>query len=189
MFEINVEYLTKDRQHQDVTINDILHSRLLVVPPEGHIWIILAKKKRSSSHTHLVNIRWPTNISKTTYNSSYNKELYQDTTKLLCHDGLDAIRKRGSNGNTSYTNFNILSLLKTKSAFIRKGRGVKLVKKEKVWNCYYLAAGGVGKREHMFNRVVSMWAYLTPRRGGQIQLNDEYLVKYFSVIKEMTVSK
>ena len=56
MFEINVEYLTKDRQHQDVTINDILHSRLLIVPPNGHIWIILAKKKMSSSHFNLVNI-------------------------------------------------------------------------------------------------------------------------------------
>ena len=56
IFEINIEYLTKDRQHQDVTINDIQHSCLLLVPPDGHIWIILAKKKRSSSHSHLVNI-------------------------------------------------------------------------------------------------------------------------------------
>ena len=52
-----------------------------------------------------------------------------------------------------------------------------------------MAAGRIGKREHMFNMVVSMWSYLAPRRGGQIQLNDEYLVKYFSVIKETTVSK
>ena len=136
-----------------------------------------------------MNIRWPTNISNNTYNSAYNKELYQDTAKLLCHDGLDATMKRGSNGKTSYNSFNILSLLKSNTAFIRKGRGVKVVKKDKVWNCYYLAAGGVRKSEHMYNRVVSMVAYSTPSRGGQFKLTDDYLQKYFSVIKEMTVGK
>ena len=71
--------------------------------------------------------------------------LYQDTLKLLSNNGYDAKRKGGSNGKTTYDNGAILSLLKSNSAFVRKGKGVKIVKKETIWVCYYLAAGGVGK--------------------------------------------
>ena len=59
--------------------------------------------------------------------------------------GLDAVRKSGSNGKTTYSNSGILSLLKTDTAFARKGKAVKVVKLDNVWSCYYMAAGGVGK--------------------------------------------
>ena len=78
--------------------------------------------------------------------------IFNETKKLLANDGLDAARRGGSNGLTTYSNCNILKLLHTDTAFIRKGKGVKVVKTMIKWNCYYIAAGGHGKSEHMIER-------------------------------------
>ena len=67
------------------------------------------------------------------YDNELSKQLFVDTKMLVTHNGFDATRKCGSNEATTYDNYNILSLLKSESAFIRKCKGVKIVKKPHAW--------------------------------------------------------
>ena len=69
---------------------------------------------------------------------------------------MDSTRNGGSNGFTTYSNYNVLKLLKSKSAFIRKVKGVKLVKMPATWHCLYIIAGGQGQSEYMADRKVSI---------------------------------
>ena len=138
---IDTQLDTWPLQHRDVNIAGIQKSRVLSSPPNNLLWIILAKINRHTSQCHLVNIRWPVNTSLGSLNTM---TLYNDTLNLLPHQGLDATRTSGSNGITTYHNDNILKLLKSNSAFIRKGKEIKIVKRKNKWNCYYLSAGGQG---------------------------------------------
>ena len=70
---------------------------------------------------------------------------------------MDVSRVSGSNGITSYSNHNSLKLLKSKSAFIRKDKGVNLVKNHTKNHCFYLAAGGQGNAKNVLNRNVACW--------------------------------
>ena len=68
----------------------------------------------------------------------------------------------GSNGVSTFSNVVIFSLLKFNSTFVRKGRGVKVVKSDTDWSCYYLEAGGIGQSEHLSDRSVECWKYFQP---------------------------
>ena len=117
------------KKHETVSPEDIKGNKVLVQPVNDIAWLILATTSFSSSHRQLVNIRCPSNISFKKYTISTSNMLFQDTLKALAHDGNDATRKGGSNVNTTYHNSVILSLLKSNNAFVRKGRGVKVVKR------------------------------------------------------------
>ena len=119
----------------------------------------------TSESCYLVNVRWPSDLKGEEYNDNTAKMLYQHTLQLLKYDGLEATRKGGSNGKTTYSNGKILSLLNTNTAFIRKGKGVKFVKLDKTWSCYYLASGGMKESEYLTERSVKCWKYSQPQRG------------------------
>jgi len=187
LFNTNIK--TRSLQHNNVVKEMIKNSQVLVDPPKGLILIILAKVQPTSDSCHLVNIRWPTNSLLENYSSIMCKELYRDTLELLNHDGLDATRSSGSNGVTIYSNYGILRFLKTNSAFPRKGKGVKVVKRRTKWRCCYLAAGGGGKCKCNVNRIVKSWQYSHPQSGGKFILNRCYLHKHYDVIKTMTIAK
>ena len=177
-FMIDEQYNSSNKKHSCVSLEDVKGSRVLLQPEGNNIWIILAVPNVNSSSRQLVNIRWPSSISSKEYNSDVVKQLYKDTLCLLKHDGFEATRKGGSNGMTTYNNSGILSLLKTNSAFVRKGKGVKVVKGDTVWSCYYISAGGIRKTEHLKDRAASCWSYPPPQRGGQFSLNIHYMTKY-----------
>ena len=168
IFKLNSNMNTTAYKHRDVTPMDIDGSRVLESPPPGHIWIVLAKLEVQSVNCHLVTFRWPTGISSEEWGNKESMTIFNETKKLLANDGLDAARRGGSNGLTTYSNFNIIKLLSTDTAFSRKGKGVKVVKSRTKWNCYYIAAGGHGKSEHMMERKVARWPYPQPQLGGAI---------------------
>ena len=176
-------------KHKRVTLEDVKSSKVLVQPPGDTTWIILAATSVHSKKRQLVNTRLPSNLSQSDYNSSMTKMLYQDTLQLLSNNGYDATRKGGSNGETTYRNGAILSILKSNTTFVRKGKGVKIVKKDNVWVCYYLAAGGVGKSVHSEDRNVTSWKYSQPQRGGHFAMNLSYLTKYEDIVCNMTKVK
>ena len=102
---------------------------------------------------------------------------------------MDTTRTGGSNGLPTFSNNNILKLLKSESTFIRKGKGVKLVKTAKKWKCYYISAGGKKKSQHVIDRKVSMWEIPQPRLGGQFDMTNEYFEEYYMLIRHMTEAK
>ena len=89
-------------------------------------------------------------------------DLFVDIYMLLSHDRIDNTRSSGCSGVTIYANYNILRLLKSNLSFISKGQGVKNFKRTTKWRCYYLAAAGGGKSEHMGNRTLKYWQYSKP---------------------------
>ena len=188
-FLINPDFDTTDKKHKVVTSDDIKSSMVLVQPPIDITWIILATTSLDSSNRQLVNIRFPSHLDPEKYTSTVSENLYKDTIKLLSNNGYDATRKGGSNGHTTYANAAILSLLKSNTAFPRKGKGVKIVRRKNLWVCYYLAAGGLGKSKHIEERKVTSWKYSQPQRGGQFALNLNYLTKYQDIICNMTKIK
>ena len=94
-------------------------SQLLSV---GFISTVLAKQPPTPTNCNLVNIRWPPNLCSDKWNSSYAKEIFKEIVDLLSRDGLEAGRKSGSNGTTTYSNYNILRFLKCDNEFVRKGK-------------------------------------------------------------------
>ena len=124
-------------------------------PPLGHIWIILTKSRATLVHYHLVSIRWPTDMNDSERDSTKVDNLFKDTMRLISHIGLDVRRNNVSNGLIAYHKYNVLKLLKLNAAFIRKGKGVKIVKIPTKWNFYYITAGEQGKSEHMVNKEVA----------------------------------
>ena len=66
---------------------------------------------------------------------------------------------------------------------------MKLVKKQKTWRCYYLAAGGKNPSEHVLGRKMTFYDYFQPQRGGQFYLNATYMKMYANLIDNMTSEK
>ena len=126
-FKLNQNINTGNYQHKVVDKHIIKNSKVLIDPPVRLIWITLAKVKWTSGGCHLVNILWSTDLWSKKYRSLMCKKLFNDTIELLNHDVLNATRRSWSNDVTTFYNYNILSLLKTNSAFPRKGEGVKVV--------------------------------------------------------------
>ena len=96
---------------------------------------------------------------------------------------MDAVRNSGSNGLTTCGNYNIIKLLNTNTAFIRKVKGAKVSNTPTKWNYYYLAAGGQGKSDHMQDRKVARWPYSQPQLGGQFDITNEYFDKFHIIVK------
>ena len=164
-FFIDSDTDIKFLKHHDVSIENIKCSRLLAPPSFPQIWIILAKTSHNPPKCHIINIRWPPEV-KSLITDLCSESLFRDSKLLLPNNGMDSTRTNGSNGLTTYANHNILALLKTKSAFIRKGKGVKLVKLPTAWHCFYISAGRQSKSQHIIDRSVSSWKYVQPQLGG-----------------------
>ena len=47
--------------------------------------------------------------------------------------------------------------MKLESAFVRKGKGVKVVMGKKKWHCFYISSGGKSKSMHMLDRTAAKW--------------------------------
>lgn len=155
-------------------------------PPSPCVWIILTKTRSITNHYQLVNIRWPELIEADVCYSDCTQLLLHDTISVLPNSSMDVLKVSGSNGLTIYSNHNILKVLTSKSAFIRKGRRVKLVKTHTKWYCFYLAAGGQGKVEHVNDRNIASCKYPQAQLGGHFGLTLEYFNKYFGIVKNMT---
>ena len=78
---------------------------------------------------------------------------------------------------TTFPNYNILHLLKTNSAFPRKGECVKVAQRHTKWRYYYLATGGGGKSKWNTQYIATSWQYSQPQNGGKSVLNQTYLDK------------
>ena len=185
---------TKTMTHNEVDHSSLLHCKMLEHPSYVDAWVILAKQSSSSKECHLVNMRWRSNLKDRKWNTnSFIESFYSDLVKNLKTDGLDAKRVGGSNGYTTYNNTNILKLLKSNDAFVRKGKGVKLVKDRKKWKCYYLKAGkgknedgsSILKNEREFTRYM----YSQPQPSGNFEMNEVILDKYYDVVEAMTIAK
>ena len=99
----------------------------------------------------------------------------------------------GSNGYTTYSNTNILKLLKSNDAFVRKGKGVKIIKTKTKWKCYYLKSGR-GKEKDGTSKVskerhFTRYCYTQPQTSGNFEMNSFILDKYYTIIKAMTEAK
>ena len=186
-FYIDFHVETNKKKHTNVTVEDLSTSKVCHPPDSCDVWIIIAKSSPYSRNVHIVNVRWAfSNKEGSTIDS---KILFHDSLKLLRYDGLDAKRSGGSNGLTTYCNYNILRLLKTNSAFVRKGKGIKIIKTPKKWICLYISGGGRKKSNHVVERKVSMWDPVQPQVGGQFDMTDSYYKKYSVILKNMTEAK
>lgn len=185
-FYIDIHVNTDKLKHHHVSLQDISSSKILVPPSSAIIWIVLAKVSPYSKKAHLVNIRWPSTIEQSTINS---KKLFSDAQKLLRNDGMETTRTGGSNGLPTYSNYNILQLLKSESAFIRKGKGVKVVKGKNKWHCFYISSSGKTKSTHMMERTVAKWDAVQPQLGGQFNITPSFFHAHSEIILNMTRAK
>ena len=164
------------------------YSEILSEPENFDVWIVLAISELDSSHAHLVNARWKSKLGEEWRQDDLKKSLFKDLLSHIKHNGLEVTRKGGSSGRTTYANGNILKLLRTNSAFPRRGKGVKVVKKDTTWKCYYLAS----EKKHnqvKLDRNFKGYEYTQPVVGGQLELSAELFEKYDDVITTMTVAK
>ena len=181
-------------RHNEVTPECIKHSKILTHPKCVDVWIILARTNTMAKDHQLVNMRWRSNLNlKKWSNSNQVESFYNDLLNQLSTDGLDAKRVGGSNGYTTYNNTNILKLLQTKDAFVRKGKAIKVVKKDTKWNCYYLK-GGKGKEADGSSKIrtcreFTRYSYSQPQTSGNFEMNSYILDKYYDVIESMTIAK
>ena len=181
-------------RHQEVCVNDIIHDKILHQPKEADVWIVLAKLNKESVHHQLVNMRWKSNLDRDKWtNDNVVEGLFKSIVSELRTDGLDAKRSGGSNGTPTYSNTNILKLLKTSDAFVRKGKGIKLIKSKNKWKCYYLKSGK-GKEKDGNSKVSSernftRYGYSQPQTSGNFEMNYTLMSKYFDVITSMTEAK
>ena len=98
-----------------VSIEHITGSKIVQEPDSSGIWIILAKVNKYDSKAQLVNVRLPSKLTKMDYSEDYVKQLCNDVKELIPRNALECTRTSGSNGETTYTNTNILKLLKSNS--------------------------------------------------------------------------
>ena len=185
---------TKSMKHNEVQMEDLITSKLLEHPPFIDVWVVLAQSSNNNQDSHLVTMRWRSNLLHDRWNdSNYIESLYNDLVQQLSNDGLDAKRVGGSNGYTTYSNTNILKLLQTNDAFVRKGKGVKLIKTPTKWKCYYLKSGkvtindtksGISDKRH-FTR----YSYTQPQPSGNFEMNMFILNKYYELVEAMTIAK
>ena len=188
---IETYYIDLHVNHHKLKQNDVSHSNLsackvLDAPKTDTIWVIIAKLSPYSKCAHLVNVRFPVDVD---LSDHCKKSLFEDSVSYLRRDGMDITRKGGSNGNPTFNNYDILSLLKSNQTFIRKGKGVKVVRAAKKWHCLYISAGGKTKSKHCFDRQVTQWVHVQPQLAGQFDMNDVFFRKYSSVVKAMTEVK
>ena len=162
---MGVKMETKNIQHKSVSVENITGSKIVQEPESSGIWIILAKVNKYDSKAQLVNVRLPSKLSKTDYSEDYVKQLYNDVKELIPRNALECTRTSGSNGETTYRNRNILKLLKSNSAFPRKGKGVKLVRRQNYWRCYYLAPGNQSCKTYQNKHKIACWKYPQPNIG------------------------
>ena len=99
-----------------------------------------------------MNVRWPCDLN---IGSIEAEKLFPDAIELLRNDGMETTRTGGSNGLPNFSTYNILRLLKSESAFVRKSKGVKVVKGKKKWHCFYISSGDKSKSTHMLDRTVA----------------------------------
>ena len=153
------------------------------------VWIILAKPSSNHDHCHLVNMRWKSNLDYKKWSNDLNSKHLFHTIKSRCkNNGYEAKRTGGSNGFTSYSNRDIVNLLATNAAFPRKGKGVKVVKKDKKWICYY---HGVRKNKDGKTSLPNFvsWSYTQPKIGGNFEMKGEIVDEFQDIIFAMTEIK
>ena len=109
------------------------------------------------------------------------KQLYIDIKDQLYDKGIDMVQTGGSNGRTTFSNGNILKFLTTPAAFTRKGKGVKLIKRDHLWTCYYLAADKGTSETNDFS-VFTSWKYAQPQIGGSFNTTGEFLENLDEVV-------
>ena len=81
------------------------------------------KKGKLSLDCHLICMIFHIPSSTHEYDSDFSKDLYNALLCKLRNNVFDATCDGRSNGETTYENSNILSLLRSNTAFIRKGKG------------------------------------------------------------------
>ena len=194
ILDIDQSVDTKIKRHHEVTVNDIEKSSIIKHPNNCDVWIILAKLNKMSNKYQLVNMRWKSYLDSSKWTDNSNvKIFYNDLLDTLDLDGYDAKRSGGSNGLTTLSNYNILKLLRTNDAFIRKGKGVKVIKKDKKWVCYYLKSGK-GKDSDDNSKITdersfTKYSYSQPQCSGNFEMNKEIMDKYMDVVTTMTEAK
>ena len=153
------------------------------------VWIILAKPSPKHNHCHLVNMRWKSKLDFNKWSNDLNSKHLFNTIKSSCkNNGYEAKRTGGSNGFTSYNNRDIVNLLATNTAFPRKGKGVKVVKKDKKWTCYYHGVRKKIDRRSSLPNFVS-WSYTQPKIGGNFEMKAEIIDEFQDIIFAMTEIK
>ena len=186
--KINLNIDDSNYRHNEVSWHDVQTSTVLTPPNKNCVWIVLASTDANNCHCHLLTARWPTDVCNA-MTDDQKKQFYYEMLSATPKEGWESTRKGGSNGETTYDNFNILKFLNTNSAFIRRGKGVKLIKKRTTWNCYYISSGGIGPSQHHVTRNPVCWKYSQPQQGGQVVLNDYLYKKYSFIFKAMTKAK
>ena len=194
MFQINTSINEKELKHHHPTTEAISCSRLLKqcdIPNDVDVWVILGVESLIHDNCHLVNMRWKSGLDFNKWNNDKTVETFFNTLKGHCkNNGYEVNRKGGSNGFTTAANTDILNLLSTNKAFPRKGKGVKLIQKEKKWTCYYL-----GVRESCdvttssSKRKMVCWSYSQPRIGGNFDMTDTLANDYSDLFNSMTLAK
>lgn len=185
---IDEEVKTKDMKYKHPNNDTLKGSVVLEQPSSFGVWIIIAKTKHESTHAHLVNARWSSDLSPSWRDDTKVQSFFRYALSKTPNAGLEVKRKGGSSGTTTYSNNNILRLLATNSAFPRKGKAVKLIKHDKYWKCYYPPSN----REHntvSAERSFVSFNYSQPQLGGQLDLDRTMLEQYRDLINTMTSAK
>ena len=188
VFKINHLKNIKELSHKFPTQESINGSSMVQCDSYVDVWIILASVSEEAKNLHLVNMRWKSHLSQKWKSDSLKKAFYKDVMAELKHDGLELVRKGGSNGLTTYDNDGILQLLSKESTFPRKGKGVKVVQQGKLWKCYYLAARKKPDQT-TYTRNFTSYSYPQPKTGGQFEISKDLLKRYNDVFVSMTEVK
>ena len=87
------------------------------------------------------------------------------------HGGYEYKRSGGSAGKTHY-NHDLLRWMHSSKNFPRKGKGVKLIKGENKWHCFYIGARGRDRK------AVHWKGYCQPKRGGSFFMPEKIIQNY-----------
>jgi len=188
IFKIQDNNNIKELSHKFPTEESINGSTVVECESYIDVWIILGSVSKEARNVHLVNMRWKSHLCEKWKTDSMKKAFYKDIMDELKHDGLELVRKGGSNGLPTYDNDGILKLLSRDSCFPRKGKGVKVVQHGKLWKCYYPAAL---KKHNQRRRLRSFtsYSYPQPKIGGQFEISNALLNNYNDVFVSMTEAK
>ena len=188
-YKIDTSIETKKLLHLPPSHSSIRGSKILIQPDNFDVWIILGMKSVNSIYAHLVNARWASNLDHIRWQDDELKESFlKNLLSHTKHNGLEVMRKGGSGGLPTYSNDNVLNLLRCNSAFPRKGKGVKIVKCDKFWRCFYLESPKQ-HNEVKVDRKFVKFDYYQPKIGGQLDISSSLITKYQDVISSMTVAK
>ena len=120
IFLMNKNINTNTFKHRNVICRGLDGCEVLIPPPDEYVWIVLGKTRFDSKSFHIICIRSRSNITDKRWNDKYARSLYNTISSKIPNNGLDVVQSSGSNGITSYENYNILHLLKSNKAFISK---------------------------------------------------------------------